>query len=409
MGRGVIRCLQTAHSQYNNDLMKDEMIRVRNPRLLDLTVYLIVTVMVSISLITMPNGLTKAAAIALCLAFGLVHALGFRFANTPRRLAVYFIIQIIIILALLRLSSPGDVFNFFFYILALEAVIILPTRPATAWIVGFYLLDSLSALWSQGTGGITGVLFYAAAFALTAVFGYALRQAEIARRKNQELLEELKTSQRQLRDLAVAEERTRMAREMHDSLGHRLTVSIVQLEGAQRLIPIDPGRAARMIGTMRDEMKEALAELRRTVAALRTPIAGDPRLDMALSTLSQTFQHNTGIPTHFSVSPGFPGLPETHRLALYRAAQEALTNIQRHAMARNAWLQLNADDQKITLMMEDDGKGMDEHGENRAGSGLLGLRERAAQLGGEIQLAERPGGGLQLIFTVPKPNQGISR
>jgi len=413
----------TTYSQYNNDLMKDEMIQVRNPRLLNLTVYMIVMIMLSISFISFPDGLEKVVAIALCVAFGLVHAFGFRFVDTPRRLAAYFVAQSVIILALLRLSSPRDVFNFFFYILALEAVMILPTRAATAWIIGFYFLDSLSALWSQGTGGITGVLFYAAAFMLTAVFGYALRQAEIARQKNEELLEELKATQRQLQDLAVTEERARLAREMHDSLGHRLTVSIVQLEGAQRLIPTDPRRAARMIGTMRDEMKEALAELRRTVTALRlrslprpsgrgahayrAPIIDDLPLDMALSTLSQTFQRDTGIPTHFSVTPGFPLLPEAHRLAFYRAAQEALTNIQRHAGARNAWLQLSADDQKIILVMEDDGKGMDGRNENNAGSGLLGLRERAEQLGGEMRLAERPGGGAQLTLTVPMPRQEI--
>jgi signal transduction histidine kinase len=323
-------------------------------------------------------------------------------------LAVYFGVQVTIIMGLMILSSPSDVFNLFFYILALEAMMVLPARPATSWIAGFYLLDSLSALWSRGTTGIIAVLFYAAAFMLTAVFGYALRQAEIARRKSEELLEELRATQRQLQDMAVTEERNRMAREMHDSLGHRLTVSIVQLEGAQRLIPTDPERAARMVGTMRDEMKEALGELRRAVSALRAPIANDLPLDIALSNLSKTFQQNTGIPTHFSVSPGFPVLPETHRLALYRAAQEALTNIQRHAMARNAWLELTADGQKITLLMQDDGKGIDSHSINGTSSGLLGLRERAAQLGGELTLTERPGGGAQLIFTVPLPDRGVS-
>ena len=384
------------------------MLQVRNPRPLNLTVYLIVAIMVGISFISLPNEPAKAIAIALCVAFGLVHAFGFRLVNTPRRLAVYFVAQIIIALALMILDSPSDVFNLFFYILGLEAVMILPSRAAIAWIIVIYLIDSLTALWSRGTSGIIAVLFYGAAFMLTAVFGYALRQAEIARRKNEELLEELKSTQSQLQEMAVAEERARMAREMHDSLGHRLTVSIVQLEGAQRLIPSDPERAARMIGTMRDEMKEALSELRRTVTALRAPIADDRPLDIALSDLSQRFQQNTGISTHFSVLPGFPGLPETHRLALYRAAQEALTNIQRHAGADNAWLQLNADDQKITLVMEDDGRGMDEYSENSTGSGLLGLRERATKLGGEIRLAERPGGGTQLIFTVPWPKQGIS-
>ena len=73
------------------------------------------------------------------------------------------------------------------------------------------------------------MLFYGAAFMLTAVFGYSLRQAEIARCQNQQLLDELKSTQRQMQDQAVTEERARLAREMHDSLGHRLTVAIVQL------------------------------------------------------------------------------------------------------------------------------------------------------------------------------------
>jgi signal transduction histidine kinase len=390
----------------NDEIMDNAMVQVRNPRFLNLTIYLIVAIMVIISYITMPDALVRAAVIALCAAFGMVHAFGFRKADTPGRLAIYLIAQTMIILTILRISSPKDFFNLFFYILALVAVLILPIRPAIAWIAGFYVLDSLNALWGQGTGGIIGVLFYAAAFILSAVFGYTLRQAEIGRQKNEKLLEDLSATQHQLQDMAVAEERTRMAREMHDSLGHRLTVSIVQLEGAQRLIPTDPDRAARMIQAMRDEMKEALAELRSTVSALRAPPAGDLPLDIALSTLSRTFQQNTGITTHFSVSPGFPGLPERHRLALYRAAQEALTNIQRHAMAHNAWMELIADNQKITLVMEDDGKGINQPPENGAGSGLLGLGERAAELEGEVRLVERDGGGTQLIFSFPWPGQG---
>ena len=162
------------------------MIQVRDPRFLNLTIYLIVAIMVIISCITMPDALTQAASIALCAAFGLVHAFGFRKADTPGRLAIYLIAQTMIILILLRLASPKDFFNLFFYILALEAVMILPIRPAIAWIAGFYVLDSLNALWDQGTGGIIGVLFYAAAFILTAVFGYhfARLKSPAARTRN---------------------------------------------------------------------------------------------------------------------------------------------------------------------------------------------------------------------------------
>jgi signal transduction histidine kinase len=380
-----------------------DIIQLRNPRLVNYTVYLTVAIMAGLALVVMPQASARVAAIALCLTFGLVHALGFRRAVTVRRAAVYFIVQMILVLALIALSYPSDVFNLLFYILGLQAVLTWPNRPAVIWIVIFYLGSSLSALWSRGALGIVNVLFNAAAFLMTAVFGYALRQAEIARRQNQHLLDELRASQEQLRELAVVEERNRLAREMHDSLGHRLTVAIVQLEAAQRLIPNDPGRAGRMIGAMRDEMKEALAELRRTVTALRTPLAGQASLDLDLPRLCQAFQQKTGIATHFSITPGFPALPETYRLAFYRAAQETLTNIQRHAGAGNAWMQLSAVDRQVTLVTADDGKGLDRLSDDQVGSGLLGLQERAAQLGGQLHVAERPGGGAHLTFTVPLP------
>jgi signal transduction histidine kinase len=333
------------------------MIQVRNLRLLNLTVFLIVMIMIIISYISMPNGQTKAAAIALCAAFGLVQGLdlgkqtllaGWRFT------------------LLLRHHHP-DPIESVFPARYFQLLFLYPHLRGGAGLA-YTTSDSLGnwLLFAQqpqralesGNWGHHRHAILCRCLHADSNFRIHLRQAEIARNKNEELLEELNTTQLQLQNMAVNEERTRMAREMHDSLGHRLTVSIVQLEGAQRLIPTEPERAARMIGAMRDEMKEALAELRRTVTALRVPIADDASLDIALSTLTQTFQQNTGIPTHFSVSPGFPELPATHRLALYRAAQEALTNIQRHAMAEHAWLELNADDQNITLVMQDDGKGI---------------------------------------------------
>jgi two-component system, NarL family, sensor kinase len=163
-----------------------------------------------------------------------------------------------------------------------------------------------------------------------------------------------------------------------------------------------------MIGTMRDEMKQALAELRRTVYAMRAPIIDELPLDVALSTLSQTFQKSTGISTHLSVLPGLPVIPEPYNLAFYRAAQEGLTNIQRHALAHNAWLQLKAGEQMITLTIEDDGKGLIDQVENSPGTGLLGLKERADKLGGVMRLEERPDGGTQLIFSIPLPKLGTS-
>ena len=387
--------------------MNTEIVKISNPRLLNLAVYLIVIFVAGIGAFSIPGDGLKASIFGLCILFCLVHFWGFAQTETPRRLSLHFIIQAAIVLTLLRLSRPSDLFILFFYILALEAITSLPARLALAWVAGFFLLGSLNALVNLGQDGIIGIFYYAAAFLMTAVYGHALRQTEIARRKNEDLLEELKTTQQKVHELAVTEERSRMAREMHDSLGHRLTVTIVQLEGAQRMIPTDPVRAARMVGAMREEMKEALSELRRTVSALRAPISSQESIDVTLSNLAKSFEQRTGIPTHFWVSSGFPGLPENYRQAFYRAAQEALTNIQRHAMARNAWMKLSADDQKVNLVMEDDGKGMDRVSENRTGTGIRGMEERAVQLGGEMKMVDRHGGGTLLVFSVPLPKTGI--
>jgi signal transduction histidine kinase len=151
------------------------------------------------------------------------------------------------------------------------------------------------------------------------VFGYSLRQAEIAHREKELLLEELQKAQDQLQALAVTEERTRLARELHDSLGHQLTVAVVQLEGAQRLIPTRPAHASDIIGTMREELKNALADLRVTVSAMRSPLADNQTLDSALRTLCQSFQQNTGLVIYFNAAqrPNF----RSYRLAFYRAAR----------------------------------------------------------------------------------------
>jgi signal transduction histidine kinase len=187
---------------------------------------------------------------------------------------------------------------------------------------------------------------------------------------------------------------------MHDTLGHRLTVAAVQLEAAQRLCPSDPERAAGMVGTVREQVSEALRELRATVATLRTPVEADLELGSALRRLAEQFERATGLEIHRVVPDALPSLPDPHRLALYRAAQEALTNVQRHAGAEQVWLVLSVSGADITLLVSDDGRGLRlSHGE--AGFGLRGLRERAEQLGGAVHLSPRSGGGTQLSFSLP--------
>jgi signal transduction histidine kinase len=160
-----------------------------------------------------------------------------------------------------------------------------------------------------------------------------------------------------------------------------------------------------MIEAMREQLKQALTELRQTVSALRSPgttAALNGSLETAVSHLVQTFQEATGLTINLIMSEELPLMPEAHRLALYRAVQEALTNVQRHAKARQAWLILTADAAHVSLTVADDGQGL--KGDVADGRfGLIGLRERAKQLGGSLTLGAAEEGGAKLTMQLPVP------
>jgi signal transduction histidine kinase len=361
-----------------------------------------------------PTPLARAATIALLLVFGVALILsgndGSRTRASGWAAHLLVIVETAATAALMYLSDNWSLYTVLFFILSMQAVLLFSLRPAFAWIAGFVAISAIFGLVKWGwPGGMMTLPLYGGGYSLLAVLAHAMTNAEAARRKSQELVEELQAAHVKMQEyagrieeLAVVEERSRLAREMHDTLGHRLTVAAVQLEGAQRLIEADPGRAAQMVGTVREQVREALAELRQTVTALRAPLEADLSLPHALARLAAHFEEATGITVH-QVLPRaeeLPDLPSPHRLALYRAAQEALTNIQRHAEAGQVWLVLAADGGAVTLLVGDDGKGLS-LSSDQAGFGLRGLRERAAQLGGEMHVEPRRGGGTQLSFRLP--------
>lgn len=295
-----------------------------------------------------------------------------------------------------------------YFILSAQAMLLFSLRLGLLWIGLFVLLSGVAFVYTLGWNtGLLTLLPYSAGYLFFGAFAQALANAEAARRRSQALLADLQEAHRQLQEyalrieeLAVVEERNRLAREMHDTLGHRLTVAAVQLEAAQRLCPTDPERAAILVGNVREQVREALGELRATVATLRAPVEADLQLPTALRRLTDHFEQATGLKVHRVLPEEMPSLPNTHRLALYRAAQEALTNVQKHAAAGQVWLVLNVGDGAISLLIGDDGRGPSPD-RQAEGFGLQGLRERAAQLGGELHLEPRPGGGTQLSFRLP--------
>ena len=313
-----------------------------------------------------------------------------------------------IVVFLMLMQADWGVFPMLFFVLSPTVMMAFPQRVGMLWIGIFTLVSAVVFMVLNPVGeALMITLPYSAGYWFFGAFARALSNAEEARRESQHLLKELQIAHRQLQEyaarveeLAVSEERNRLAREMHDTLGHRLTVAAVQLEGAQRLIPRDPDRAAGMVETVRAQVREALGELRATVATLREPLEADLSIGVALQRLAADFESGTGLQVYLAVPDEAPRLPNAHRLALYRAAQEALTNVQRHAQAQQVWLQLEVQPHCVALTVGDDGIGFPAQ-PKEAAFGLHGMRERAAHLGGDVQLEARTGGGAQLKMILP--------
>jgi signal transduction histidine kinase len=245
-------------------------------------------------------------------------------------------------------------------------------------------------------------LNYVAAFAFTIAFTLLTRQALLAKEQAETLQHELETANAQLRtqasqaeDLATTRERNRVAREIHDGVGHYLTVVKTQLDAAAAILPGQPDRARESILKAAKLTGDALDDVRRSVGALRTDTARPP-----LPESLQTLVLDAGLPVTLRLAgatrPLAPGLEH----ALFRSAQEGLTNIRKHAAATAAELALDFTTAgRVTLTVTDNGRGT--NGTAAAGFGLIGIRERIEILGGRVEAGNRPGGGFALNIEVP--------
>ncbi len=190
--------------------------------------------------------------------------------------------------------------------------------------------------------------------------------------------------------LARAEERTRLAREIHDTLAQGLTAIALDLEGAIRHLEANPERARERLERALVTARESLEEARRSVLDLRAaPLAGRP-LAEALATLGRAFTSETGVRVHIQ-APAEATLPLRVEAELFRIAQAALANVRQHAHATSVEITLRATDRWATLSVADDGQGFDTRGHADGRHGLMGMRERVKLLGGRLRIESRTG------------------
>ncbi len=223
---------------------------------------------------------------------------------------------------------------------------------------------------------------------------------EVVRAFNQ-MLDRLEAERRETsrRALAAQEgERLRIARGLHDEVGQVLTGVLLQLD---TLVDADPGLRRRRADETRDAVRHALEEVRRIGQELRPELLEHLGLVSALTALSRTFADQTGVTVDRTFADDLPRLSEEAELAIYRVAQESLTNVARHARAGRVELTLEAGANSAVLRVVDDGRGIDEDAVVNGRGGLRGMRERAVLVGGAFAVKPGRRGGVEIRLEVP--------
>jgi len=214
-----------------------------------------------------------------------------------------------------------------------------------------------------------------------------------------DMLDRLESERRESgrRALLVQEhERRRIARELHDEVGQTFTGVMLQVEGLAASIP-EPLRE--QLDELRETARAGTEEVRRIASRLRPEALEDLGLQSALSALATSFAEQARVPVERRLDPALP-LSEEHELVVYRVAQEALTNVARHADASRVQLWLERTDGQIVLTVRDDGRGLAPDA-TPSSHGITGMRERAMLIGAQLRLTEPPTGGTQVQLSIP--------
>ncbi|MFC4036725.1 sensor histidine kinase [Streptomyces polygonati] len=353
-----------------------------------------------------------AAAVPLSLALAAVVALRRR---VPERMLLLAIGTGLIQLALDVHTNPGDA--------AFVVIIYTCASNGTRWSSRLALVAGLAAAplstlrWpshdreSTAWTWLIQTFFLTVIFALSWVVGDRLRTrrayyAELEER-NARLHREREAQSR----AAVAAERARIARELHDVVAHNVSVMVVQADGAAYVLDAAPDQAKQALATISTTGRQALAEMRRLLGLLR---AGDdaggeyvpqPGVEQLADLIDQV--RGAGLPVRFEVAGDARPLSSGVELTAYRIVQEALTNVRKHGGdGASASVLLGFGDSALDLLIEDDGRGArhelyEQGGRDGLGQGLIGMRERIGMVGGTLDAGPRPGGGFRISAMLP--------
>jgi signal transduction histidine kinase len=251
-------------------------------------------------------------------------------------------------------------------------------------------------------------VLYALIFAAAWLLGYFAHNYRAYAARLEERTAELERAREELARRAVADERLRLARELHDVVAHAMSVIAVQSGVGAHVADSQPEEVGKVLAAIETTSRSALTELRRLLGVLRqngeppgslAPVPGLGDLDSLLAEVAKA-----GLAVKLQVEGTPSPLPAGVDLSAYRIVQEALTNVVKHAGPAHAQVVVGYRDQEVTVEVTDDGRGaVPSVSDGRVGSGhgLIGMRERVAAFGGDLQVGPRPGGGFRVAARLP--------
>jgi signal transduction histidine kinase len=324
---------------------------------------------------------------------------------------VYFAVQIALAGLVYLTLDHGHTPNLIWLVLlppVAYAVFLMEWRGIT--LVALFMIVFLATsthLWQGPTYAVFAALAFSFAVLFTIVFSLLAVHSEKSRNEVQRLAATLEAANQRLREyavqaeeLAVTRERNRIAREIHDSLGHYLTVVNVQIEAARAVESSNPAQASEAIAKAQAFTREGLQDIRRSLASLRASPLDNKLLSDAVQELVATC-NATSLTAEYELRGTPRQLASPAELSLYRATQEGLTNVCKHSQASRVRVVLSFEaPDKTFVTVQDNGAGANLERVS-GGFGLLGLRERAQLLGGTVQVESLPNAGFTLKMEVP--------
>lgn len=364
-----------------------------------------------------------AAALGLGLLYVLIGILGFTRvarAGTPRALARYFAVQVplgVVVLLLSHVVGGASAGVLFLLLLVGQAMWTLPLRvgSALAALVALVLL-AMSLLIGRADGWVAGAregVFLVVAVLFTAMVSVVAVRERRTRAHAQRLAAELDTANRQLRvyaqqaeELATARERNRIARELHDTLAQGFTGVTMQLEAVESALERNRlDLVHERLSRARTLARDSLAEARRSMWALRPQALADNTLLDAIRAAVHTLVVDTPLQVQVGTQGTPTRLPPRAEADLLRVAQEAVTNVVKHAHATTLTVELCYGEHDVALRVRDNGRGV-RAGATTAppdgsGFGLLAMRERVEHHGGTFMVHTQPAGGSEIVARIP--------